>query len=457
VMLISQVLADFVGQIKANINTEIQMKTRDEGDLARIETKFGKGLIQSLVKSPVGSGMVQNAAYNRGNPYFIEFRPILHSVERLSDKELERYNNYNNEIDDIEYEIDQLEKHKTDVFDLRLELKLAKDKLQTGNFNMVDIYIEGLKPRIRSAFEKLGIAPKKRKIRLVDRTALEEDLKRAKEAREKYEQTAKKPEAAPKTRTYLKYDEDVPPDKILKLKNDMLVVNIKNLIDEVAALKQEHYKMHVNEGRNDFADWVDKATGRKALAEKIRSTTEKNQLVQLLEQGYKDEKSGINEEDQSTEAKKEGASDKAKQEEKPKEEPPEGVDSYTQAMLLNSQITALIDKGRIDEAKEAYKDLTTVYRGLTKEQKADLAEQCSEIAQQLKHVQNMGASDELKAMLQKLSSADQRIEEGKADEASQLYKEVVGSYSKLSYQEKKQVFTKCNETRERLKHIKVAA
>ncbi|MFH1510209.1 MAG: DUF87 domain-containing protein, partial [Candidatus Woesearchaeota archaeon] len=47
VMLISQVLADFVGQIKANINTEIQMKTRDEGDLARIETKFGKGLIQS--------------------------------------------------------------------------------------------------------------------------------------------------------------------------------------------------------------------------------------------------------------------------------------------------------------------------------------------------------------------------------------------------------------------------
>jgi DNA helicase HerA-like ATPase len=39
VVLISQVLADFVGQIKANINTEVQMRTRDEGDLERIKTK----------------------------------------------------------------------------------------------------------------------------------------------------------------------------------------------------------------------------------------------------------------------------------------------------------------------------------------------------------------------------------------------------------------------------------
>ncbi|MFH1511567.1 MAG: hypothetical protein ABIF10_07805, partial [Candidatus Woesearchaeota archaeon] len=456
VMLISQVLADFVGQIKANINTEIQMKTRDEGDLARIETKFGKGLIQSLVKSPVGSGMVQNAAYNRGNPYFIEFRPILHSVERLSDQELERYNNYNNEIDDIEYEIDQLEEHKTDVFDLRLELKLAKDKLQTGNFNMVDIYTEGLKPRIKSTFEKLGITPKKRKIKLVDRTALEEDLKRAKQAREKYEQAAKKPEKEEKAKTYLKFEDDVTPDRILKLKNDMLVVSIKSLIDEVAALKEEHYRQHVNQSKNDFADWLIKATGRKALAEKVRNTTDKNQLVQLLEQSYKNEKSGINEEE-VTETKKEPESHETKPEEKPKEQDltPEGVDSYTQVMLLISQITGLIEKGQMDDAKEAYKTLTYTYKGLAKEQKTNLAEQCTKIAEQLSQAQD--SSNQLTFLLQKISSVDQRIKEGKADEASQLYKEVVQSYSKLNYQEKKQVFTKCNETRERLKHIKVAA
>ena len=39
-MLISQVLADFVGQIKANINTEVQMRTRDEGDLNRLDKEI---------------------------------------------------------------------------------------------------------------------------------------------------------------------------------------------------------------------------------------------------------------------------------------------------------------------------------------------------------------------------------------------------------------------------------
>jgi len=63
--MISQVLADFVGQIKANINTEIQMRTRDEGDLARIKEKYGGEVLQGLVKASVGSGMVENPTYNR--------------------------------------------------------------------------------------------------------------------------------------------------------------------------------------------------------------------------------------------------------------------------------------------------------------------------------------------------------------------------------------------------------
>ena len=35
--------------------------------------------------------MFQNAEYNRGRPYFINFRPILHSTRRLPDEELEKY------------------------------------------------------------------------------------------------------------------------------------------------------------------------------------------------------------------------------------------------------------------------------------------------------------------------------------------------------------------------------
>ncbi|MFH1638240.1 MAG: hypothetical protein ABIB71_07475, partial [Candidatus Woesearchaeota archaeon] len=40
VLLISQVLSDFLGEIKANINTEIQTRTAEEGDLERIKTKY---------------------------------------------------------------------------------------------------------------------------------------------------------------------------------------------------------------------------------------------------------------------------------------------------------------------------------------------------------------------------------------------------------------------------------
>jgi len=64
-LLISQVLSDFVGAIKANINTEIQMRTRDENDLKRLETKYGEDILKSIVKTSVGIGMVENAAMNK--------------------------------------------------------------------------------------------------------------------------------------------------------------------------------------------------------------------------------------------------------------------------------------------------------------------------------------------------------------------------------------------------------
>jgi hypothetical protein len=120
ILLISQVLADFVGQIKANINTEIQMRTRDEGDLKRIATKYGNQLLRSLVKASVGTGMLQNSAYNRGLPYFVSFRPMMHSLKRLDDEELGKYNKYNSFIDDYDYQLEQLHEEGIDVFDMQL-------------------------------------------------------------------------------------------------------------------------------------------------------------------------------------------------------------------------------------------------------------------------------------------------------------------------------------------------
>ena len=185
VMLISQVLNDFVGEIKANINTEVQTRTLEESDLERIKTKYGEGFLKSLVRAEVGVAMFQNAEYNRGRPYFINFRPILHSTRRLPDEELEKYNRYNDLVDDLADQMLQLEKEGIDIFDLKMELKLIKDKIMSGSFSVVEIYLEGLKPRIEKEWEKLGKKPKPRLLELANEEDVKKAVEDAKKEREK--------------------------------------------------------------------------------------------------------------------------------------------------------------------------------------------------------------------------------------------------------------------------------
>jgi hypothetical protein len=195
-ILLSQVISDFPPEVLANINTEIQTRTRDEKDLQRIKEEYGDASLKSIVKAAVGSGMVENSAYNKGKPYFVQFRPVLHSLKRITDKELENYNKYNGIIDDLEYQLQQLKTLGLDTFDLELELNLAKDKVKSGNFNLVDIYIDGLKPRIKSQWDKLGKTPKKHEEDLVSIDELEEELQATEKAKEKFE--AEAPKAAGK-------------------------------------------------------------------------------------------------------------------------------------------------------------------------------------------------------------------------------------------------------------------
>ncbi len=298
VLLISQVLSDFVGTIKANINTEIQMRTRDEGDLERIRQKYGEEVLRSLVKATVGSGMVENPAYNRGKPYFIAFKPLRHSVERLSDDEIEQYNTYNDQIDNLFFSLEQLEKTGVDVFDLKLELKLAQDKVKTGNFNMVKIYLEGLVPRIDKQWEKLGKKPQQLVRELVNMDEIKSELKKAQEERDKYVAAQQTTEAGAKGAGAKKewaWKDDVAPDKILNLKNGMIVINLSSLYDEVSAMKDKDLPNEFDpepkqeEGKppkqpiNRLAQWVLDATGDTKLGYAIAAAKTKDEVLQLLQ------------------------------------------------------------------------------------------------------------------------------------------------------------------------------
>jgi len=185
-VLISQVLSDFIGTIKANIGTDIQLRTRDEHDLERIKIKYGDDMVRSVVKASVGEGMLENAAYNRGKPYFVSFRPLLHEIERLSDDILEKYSKYNARIDDLKYQLECLKAEAIDIFDLELELKLTLDNLKKGKFNMIEIYLDGLEPKIAAQWKKIGKTPKKRIIAYASRDDIDKEVKKARVARDDY-------------------------------------------------------------------------------------------------------------------------------------------------------------------------------------------------------------------------------------------------------------------------------
>ncbi|MEM5776848.1 MAG: helicase HerA-like domain-containing protein [Candidatus Aenigmatarchaeota archaeon] len=147
-IMASQVLSDFKEAIKGNVLTEIQMHTKSLNDLQRIEKKYGLEYARRVAKEEVGIGMIQNPKYNKGLPWFVSFRPPMHMPHKITDQEMQMYKEYNSRIEKLEQEIEKLEKAGKDVFDLKIELKLAKDKLKKGMFRVAEIYIESLNKKL---------------------------------------------------------------------------------------------------------------------------------------------------------------------------------------------------------------------------------------------------------------------------------------------------------------------
>jgi len=268
-MLISQILSDFVGATRANIATEIQMRTRDEGDLDRIKTKYGTFMLQSLLKAATGTGMLENPSYNRGEPYFVSFRPLFHEHSRLSDEELANYNKYNDIIDDLQFQVDQLKEEGIDVFDLQLEVKMALDKVKAGNFNMVNIYLDGLRPRVKDHWKKLGIQPQKRRIQLVSEEELMIEFEKAKKARKKFEEE------------HVEEKKEVKAElEPLRLKSGLVVMNAQELSDALGNMETKIFSQHVNDQKNDFADWL--APVEKEKADAVREAKSKEDVIKAV-------------------------------------------------------------------------------------------------------------------------------------------------------------------------------
>jgi len=149
-VMISQVLLDFKGAIRAVIATETQMRTKYSGDVNRIKTKYGWQYSASIPKLEIGTGLIQNPAYNNGKPWFITFRPLLHDTFRISDEELEKYETFKKEIEELRKKIEALKKKKIDTYDIEIEINLAEEKTKLGQLRMAKTYIESVKSRIET-------------------------------------------------------------------------------------------------------------------------------------------------------------------------------------------------------------------------------------------------------------------------------------------------------------------
>ncbi|MBI4158884.1 Flp pilus assembly complex ATPase component TadA [Candidatus Woesearchaeota archaeon] len=88
ILLISQVVTDFNGIVKGNIDTDIQMKTNYDADLKRIKAMQGRKYSQIISNFTTGTGLVHSSPYNKGKSYFVEFRPLYHSQFRISESDL---------------------------------------------------------------------------------------------------------------------------------------------------------------------------------------------------------------------------------------------------------------------------------------------------------------------------------------------------------------------------------
>ena len=151
VIMASQVNADFKEAVQGNILTEVQLNTKSLEDINKISEKYGIEYSNRVTRQGIGVAMIQNAKYNRGKPWFVQFRPTLHSPHKISEKELKLYTSYSDIIDKYEVRIAKIKSLGRDVTDLELEFHLAKNKLKEGHFRMVNIYLESLKNSIKKA------------------------------------------------------------------------------------------------------------------------------------------------------------------------------------------------------------------------------------------------------------------------------------------------------------------
>lgn len=88
----------------------------------------------------------------------------------------------------------------------------------------------------------------------------------------------------------------LPEDKWFYFRNGRRASNIQELKDVLESMDEFEFKHHVNNERNDFANWVEGVFEKKKLAKNLREVSERDGMVIMLEDFLKKEKMAVGEE-----------------------------------------------------------------------------------------------------------------------------------------------------------------
>lgn len=76
---------------------------------------------------------------------------------------------------------------------------------------------------------------------------------------------------------------NVSPEEIFHLDNGLKVSNIRDLVHQLELMNDKTFKAHVNEEKNDFANWIRYVFKDDVLANRLHKSNKKEEIIQILE------------------------------------------------------------------------------------------------------------------------------------------------------------------------------
>jgi hypothetical protein len=80
---------------------------------------------------------------------------------------------------------------------------------------------------------------------------------------------------------------DAPPEKCFWVNDGSILKNLRELPSALKQMPRETFVHHVNRGKNDFAEWIDKVIGEKRLANQVRQFRSKAGMIKAIESRLK--------------------------------------------------------------------------------------------------------------------------------------------------------------------------